>query len=258
MQKGVSAAQNIQLLRWASEVGITVAWNLLGGFPTEPKEEYDRQAGIIPWLVHLQPPMSCGKFRLDRFSPHFTRPESLGIHRIRPMPAYFYVFPLARRELMRLAYYFDFDHADGREPDTYIGSAGAEVHKWWSYRNKSSEPAPVLDATEVASGEFKITDTRPCRTAGEHELHGLPGMLYAQCDTAHTLPALARSTGRPAAEIERALHELIERKILLEIDDHYLSLAVMRCRASPPTPQNRHDWIQITPPQTAEPLPSAV
>ena len=30
MQKGVSAAQNIQLLRWCGEVGINVAWNLLG------------------------------------------------------------------------------------------------------------------------------------------------------------------------------------------------------------------------------------
>ena len=139
MQKGVSAAQNIQLLRWCGEVGINVAWNLLGGFPREPIEEYDRQAAIIPLLVHLQPPASCGKFRLDRFSPHFTRPESLGIERIRPMAAYFYVYPLTRRGLMRLAYYFDFDHADGREPDTYIGSAGSEVHKWWACRTNPAD-----------------------------------------------------------------------------------------------------------------------
>jgi ribosomal peptide maturation radical SAM protein 1 len=258
MQKGVSAAQNIQLLRWCGEVGINVAWNLLGGFPREPMEEYDRQAAIIPLLVHLQPPASCGKFRLDRFSPHFTRPESLGIERIRPMPAYFYVYPLTRRGLMRLAYYFDFDHMDGREPDSYIGSAGAEVHKWWACRTNQAETPPVLDAFENASGEFTIHDTRPCRVAAQHELKGLSGVLYALCDTAHALPALVRTTGRPAAELEPVLQDLLQRKLMLEIDGQYLSLAVMRRRVQKPIARNNHDWIQIAAAQTAEPLPSAV
>jgi ribosomal peptide maturation radical SAM protein 1 len=258
MQKGVSAAQNIQLLRWCGEVGINVAWNLLGGFPREPMEEYDRQAAIIPLLVHLQPPASCGKFRLDRFSPHFTRPESLGIERIRPMAAYFYVYPLTRRGLMRLAYYFDFDHMDGREPDTYIGSAGSEVHKWWACRTNSPESAPVLDAFENASGEFTIHDTRPCRVAAEHELKDLSGALYALCDTAHVLGALVRTTGRPAEEIQPVLKDLLQRKLMLEIDGQYLSLAVMRRRVQKPIARNNHDWIQIAAAQTAEPLPSAV
>jgi len=258
MQKGVSAAQNIQLLRWCSEVGMGVAWNHLGGFPGEPVEEYDRIADIIPLLVHLPHPSSCGKFRLDRFSPHFTRPDSLGIERIRPMPAYFYVFPLTRRELMRLAYYFDFDHTDGRDPDSYIGRVGSEVHKWWSGRTNSPEPAPVLDAFETASGEFTITDTRPCRVAAEHELKGLAGTLCAVCDTAHALGPLARAAGRPAVEIEPVLQDLVKRKLMLQIDDQFLSLAVMRNRVHKTIARNHHDWIQIAPAQAAEPLPSAI
>jgi ribosomal peptide maturation radical SAM protein 1 len=258
MQKGVTAAQNIQLLRWCGEVGINVAWNLLGGFPREPMEEYDRQAAIIPLLVHLQPPASCGKFRLDRFSPHFTRPESLGIERIRPMAAYFYVYPLTRRGLMRLAYYFDFDHADGREPDTYIGSAGSEVHKWWACRTNPAVDAPVLDAFENASGEFLIHDTRPCRVAPEHELKELSGALYALCDTAHSLASLVKTTGTPAAELEPVLQDLVRRKLMLEVDGQFLSLAVFRRRAQKPISRNNHDWIQIAAPQAAEPLPAAL
>jgi magnesium-protoporphyrin IX monomethyl ester (oxidative) cyclase len=159
---------------------------------------------------------------------------------------------------MRLAYYFDFDHMDGREPDSYIGSAGAEVHKWWACRTNQAETPPVLDAFENASGEFTIHDTRPCRVAAEHELKGLPGVLYALCDTAHALPALVRTTGRPAAELEPVLQDLLQRKLMLEIDGQYLSLAVMRCRVQKPIARNNHDWIQIAAAQTAEPLPSAV
>lgn len=263
MQKGVSAAQNIQLLRWCGEVGINVAWNLLGGFPGEDPNEYRRTAEIIPLLVHLQNPASCGRFRLDRFSPHFTRPESLGIHRIRPMPAYFYVYPLGRRELMRFAYYFDFDYKDGRDPDTYIRCAVEEVHKWWACQNNPDQLAPVLDAFETEPGVFHLRDTRPCRTAEEHQLTDVAGQIYGLCDNAQSLTSLARRTSQPLAAIEPILEELILRKLMLLIDDHYLSLAVIRRRVETEIPaisisRVTHDWIQIDKAATAQPLPAAV
>jgi hypothetical protein len=255
----VSAAQNIQLLRWCEEVGINVAWTLLGGFPGEAEEEYPKQAAIIPLLVHLQPPASCGRFRLDRFSPHFTRPQSLGIHRIRPMPAYFYVYPLPRRGLMRLAYYFDFDHVDGREPDSYIGVAGSAVQAWWQTRGDPAVPPPVLDASESDEGSIDISDTRPCRTAPAHTLDGLASRIYSLCDNARTVQGLERATGAPADEIGSVLAGLVDRKLTLPIDGHYLSLAVMRRRATRAVaPPVSHEWIPITPAPASKPLPASV
>ena len=54
------------------------------------------------------------------------------------------------------------------------------------------------------------------------------------------------------------LKDLLQRKLMLEIDGQYLSLAVMRRRVQKPIARNNHDWIQIAAAQTAEPLPSAV
>ncbi|MCI0442202.1 radical SAM protein, partial [bacterium] len=45
MGKGVSALQNIQLLKWCKELGVSVYWNLLWGFPGEDPLEYDRMTG---------------------------------------------------------------------------------------------------------------------------------------------------------------------------------------------------------------------
>ena len=70
--------------------------------------------------------------------------------------------------------------------------------------------------------------------------------------------ALVRATGRPAEEIQPVLEELAQRKLMLEVDGQYLSLAVMRRRMEKPIARNNHDWIQIAAAQTAEPLPSAV
>jgi radical SAM superfamily enzyme YgiQ (UPF0313 family) len=55
MRKGVSGAQNVNTLRWASYYGIHVGWNLLYGFPGETTADYAQQLAL-PWLRHLQPP----------------------------------------------------------------------------------------------------------------------------------------------------------------------------------------------------------
>lgn len=99
MDKGVTGFQNIQLMRWCEEIGIECAWNLLAGFPGEDPAEYEKTARLIPLLTHLTPPCSCGQIRLDRFSPFHSRSESFGFKKMRPARAYFFVFPLTRREL---------------------------------------------------------------------------------------------------------------------------------------------------------------
>ena len=76
-------------------------------------------AELIPLLTHLEPPTGCAKIRLDRFSPLFNKATSVAAAS-RPTLAYYYVFPLGRRELARLAYFFDFDYEDGRRPESYI------------------------------------------------------------------------------------------------------------------------------------------
>ena len=44
MRKGVTGLQNIRLLKWCAEIGVTLSWNVLYGFPGEAPEEYERMA----------------------------------------------------------------------------------------------------------------------------------------------------------------------------------------------------------------------
>lgn len=57
MKKGVTAFQNVRLLKWCAEYVLRVFWNVIYGFPGEPPDEYARMAGVVPSLVHLQPPV---------------------------------------------------------------------------------------------------------------------------------------------------------------------------------------------------------
>jgi ribosomal peptide maturation radical SAM protein 1 len=218
MRKGCTAFQNLQLLRWCDEVGMGVAWNILYGFPDEEPAEYARVAELIPLITHLPPPAACSPFRMDRFSPLYEQAGESGLTNVRPARSYYYVFPFGRRALARLAYYFEFDFADGRDPARYTRAMGREVHIWLRQRERE---VPRLDA-RWRDGGFDVIDTRACAVAGEHRLEGAEAALYNACDTARPLARLG--------DMADAVARLVDRRLLVEADGRFLTLAVLRER----------------------------
>lgn len=229
MRKGCTGLQNIQLLRWCEELGIGVGWNILYGFPGESPSEYERMARLIPLLAHLQPPGYCGHVRLDRFSPLFVGREESGLTGVRPMSSYSYVFPLEDEDLRRLAYFFEFDYVDRRDPRSYTGELMREA-RLWAERNQDPSRLDLLQAGPVAI----ITDTRTCAVKPTHVVSGLAAKAYLACDVIQTPASLARKLGQSLSEPEaRALLEpFLAGRLMVEMDGHYLSLAVLRNRAT--------------------------
>src|SRR5690606_15426652 len=68
MDKGSTAPMNVQLLKYAREVGLHTTWLLLYGFPGEDDDRHAAVAEWLPALFHLQPPRCVGKVLFDRFS----------------------------------------------------------------------------------------------------------------------------------------------------------------------------------------------
>jgi ribosomal peptide maturation radical SAM protein 1 len=231
MRKGSTGFQNIQLLRWSEELGVQVSWNLLAGFPGESPAEYKRMARMVPLLTHLPPPASCTRIRLDRFSPFFSQPQDFGFVRIRAAPAYFYVFPLDGRALAKLAYFFNFDHADGRDPDAYLSELQREVQRWSAARTAQPGCRPKLDA-EFTSDGLVVTDTRDVASAPCHHLTGIAAEIYVLCDSAKTVGGLLRhprlESNKPL--VQPTLARLRDAKLLMEVGEQFLSLAVFRNR----------------------------
>jgi ribosomal peptide maturation radical SAM protein 1 len=232
MKKGCTALQNIQLLRWCKELEMTVAWNILGGFPNELSEAYDAMAALVPLLTHLPAPAACSTIRLDRFSPLFTECERLGLTRVRPKPAYYYIFPFGRLELQRIAYFFDFDYADGRHPEEYMAPLHRAVASWWEAALLPGEQQPRLDATWTAPDEVIIRDSRDCATEPTLHLSGSAARVLGACDQAHSLSGVARCLGGATAgqTILSCLQDFLDRGLVIEMEGLFLTLAVMRNR----------------------------
>jgi len=226
MRKGCTGLQNIQLLRWCEELGISVCWNILYGFPGEPPSEYKRMAELIPLLTHLQPPAFCESARMDRFSPMFDAAEQFGLARRRPIPSYSYVYPLKGPDLEKLAYFFEFDYVDGQQPDQYVKDLIREVEGWASLRRQHRTQLDLYQAESVVL----INDTRPCAVKRTHVLTGAAAKIYLLCDTSQSSVKLALKLGGAVSEYEiRALlAEFLASKLMAELEGQYLSLAVIR------------------------------
>ncbi len=226
MEKGVSGLQNLQLLKWCRELGIRPYWNLLWGFPRESPEDYDRMAELIPWLTHLQPPVKAGPFRLDRFSPNFTRAAELGLDNVAPYPAYRHLYPGANGNFSNFAYYFEYGYQEEQKVADYTAAVGQRVAEWQDVHADSD--LFFIDKAET----LFVFDHRPAALAQAETVTALGRFLLLACDEIRSLDALARTARETLAstvdraDFEQTVSALVARGWLVAEGDQLLTLAV--------------------------------
>jgi ribosomal peptide maturation radical SAM protein 1 len=221
MDKGCTALQNVQALKLAAENGLFVQWNLLYGFPGESDEDYAAMAALMPKLRHLQPPGTMGRARADRFSPYFTRPESFGVT-LEMAGAYRFLYPFGEASVRRLAYHFEMRSEALDRLDARIADTALEYAIW---RDRAGESALYC---EEMGGAVKVTDERWGRPRSSALLEGSEAAVLRLCwkMTPRHAIATALEERYGAAALDRALASLIERGVLLQEADTYLTLAL--------------------------------
>jgi ribosomal peptide maturation radical SAM protein 1 len=227
MRKGVTALQNIRLLKWCAEIGVAPSWNILYGFPGEAPEEYQRMAELVPSLVHFDPPKFT-PMQVQRFSPYFDAAAQFGIEIVGPEPYYRFLYPVDEATLRDIVYDFEHRYADGRDPASYTGTLGAAIDKWRSagaaaYRSLAYRRGP---------GFVIVEDRRPGFEKTDYQFDGDEALIYLACDAGATpeqIYALLKGGEDPpdVEEIREFLDELVESKIMFREGNLYLALAVL-------------------------------
>jgi ribosomal peptide maturation radical SAM protein 1 len=242
MRKGVTGLQNIMLLKYCREAGIGVAWNWLWGFPNEREEEYQRIARWVPLLHHLAPPSGFGRIHLDRFSPLFELWERYGLANVQPNFAYRSLYPIDRETLRDLAYYFDYDYVDGRNPETYTKGLAKELTNWMKI--SESQDHPILAMLDLQSC-ITVYDTRRCAVEKIHVLSDLEAELYRQTTCVRDYGLLLKScldSGFQSSAVEEALRSLSDRKLLLIDGGRCLALACDMTQQE----SDKTEWSELT------------
>jgi ribosomal peptide maturation radical SAM protein 1 len=232
MRKGTTALQNIQLLKWCREFGVSPIWNLLYGFPGEVAADYEESARLMDAIHHLAPPFSglvC--IRVDRFSPFFMNPEQLGIRNLRPDRAYRYVYDLPDDALADLAYYFEYDYADGRRADQYLTPVRQALGRW-SRSGGNRGLVYTDDGTRLG-----LCDFRPGAARIWTPLTGIRREIYLFCDRHRSFERIAAFAAErgAGAGVREYLDEMVEGRLMVAADGHYLALGIPAEPQPPPS-----------------------
>ena len=243
IDKGTTALQNVQLLKWARELGIFITWNFLWDIPGEKDEWYGEIADWLPKVAHMQPP-GIDRIQFHRFSPYHQRAADFGLS-LTPYPAYRSVYPVAEAQLSELAYYFD---SNGRPPAQTVLAARPHLKRviqivgrwnqlWGLAGTVGIEEKPMLLIARDAFG-LTITDTRPGAVASEHRLTGLAARVHDLCDSVTSLATLETMlAGDPdppgEAGIRAILADLEQRQLVLHHHGRYLALAMRQISRIP-------------------------
>jgi ribosomal peptide maturation radical SAM protein 1 len=211
MDKGVTASQNINLLRYSRSVKMVMTWNLLYGFPGDTKEEYEETLYLLPFLRHFFPPAGPFKLSLDRFSPYYDFPEKYGITNRRPIKGYRGLYP-ETIELPKMAYHFEGDYESAScENSGLIADIQREVDIWEAMWNEGSDKIPRLHVKKMFNGRLALIDTRG--------LSGTQDFQFIDQAQAEVLLANTVSEDHPLA------HWALENKLAVQLDKKVLPLA---------------------------------
>jgi ribosomal peptide maturation radical SAM protein 1 len=224
MRKGVRAAQNVNLLRWAQYYRIDVGWNILWGFPGESEQDYADQVRIIGHLRHLTPPSNVTRVWMERFSPLYREREALRMAGVRPEPSYRYVYPDGV-DLERVAYFFEYEL-----PVPPPGAASRDltdaVSEWQNAWRAAQRPALTYRS---APGFVQIHDDRGNGPAGVYAFEDKLAEIYLACVERPTTAAAVRErigSEVPAAAIEEAFGEFEQRGLMFLDGTLALALAL--------------------------------
>lgn len=245
MRKGVTAIQNIQLLKWCDEFGVDPFYNILFGFPGEVPEDYQDLPRTIRLLMHLRPPGGLNKVVFERFSPYFFDRDSFGLN-LRANSAYFYIFPESRVEMDKIAYFFEGEWQNQvAQPTEYIQPTREAVSHWVD----AWKAGTAFCCYEKGLNHILIHDSRPRSFGSKVEerrvyLNEQMSAMYLFCDENRSAAAVYQmmmekfGSGITEKTVRSWLDNLVVQELMYKDGDRYLSLAVRRKRPSRPTLPN--------------------
>jgi ribosomal peptide maturation radical SAM protein 1 len=224
MRKGTTQLQNVQLLKWCREFGVKPEWNLLYGFPGETPSDYAEMLPLFDAVDFLEPPGAHGPVRLDRFSPYHSDPHGFGMESVEPLGPYRHLYPFPQESLLRIAYYFDFQYIDRRDPQTYVQSVLTRVQRWMDEGQNGG-----FWLVNDGSGSIVLVRDRTGAARETLQLHGWQADAYLACDRARSLAGLRRIA--ELADVDHGmLHGFLEwcvqQRLMLGQNGLYLALAV--------------------------------
>lgn len=177
LNKGITAKDNLQLLRYGRAVGIDLHWFMLWGIPRDKLTYYEEILTILPLIRHLQPPAAFFCVHLERNSTYVEHPENYQIANLRPWEVYTMIYP-EWADIANLASFFVGDYpCESLDHPEIIQKIADDVVQW---RNVWERSALVM---VPVAGHYMVYDRRGAEQSHNYILEPSQAQGIMQCKT---------------------------------------------------------------------------
>ncbi len=225
LNKGTSAIQNLETMKHCEALGIKQTSNLILCFPGSDQEDVRQTLRALEFAAPFRP-LKVAHFWLGIGSSVYRNPVQFGLTAVYNHPRYRALFPAEVTGSVRLLV------------QTYRGDRTLQQRLWRPVKQrvrqwkadyadlKCSGEGPILGFRD--GRDFLIIRQR--RIGGDpirHRLTGTSRKIYLQCSRHRSFKTiLQRFPEFSEGKIRSFLHMMVEKRLIFEENDRYLSLAV--------------------------------
>ncbi len=226
LNKGTTAIQNIEIMKHCETLRISNSSNLILCFPGSDHKDVDETLRNLEFTLPYRP-LKMVYFWLGLGSPVWRHPENFGIKAVFNHRNYAGIFPLEIFKSMQFAI------------QSYRGDLGHQRKLWTPVKKKLKAWEKTYDELRRGSRHENILSfsdgrdfliIRQKRTQGGHLTHRLEGTsraIYLFCQEHRSLKRiLERFTAVGSDQVVPFLRMMVDKKLMFEENNKYLSLAV--------------------------------
>ncbi|MEJ2102708.1 MAG: RiPP maturation radical SAM C-methyltransferase, partial [Desulfobacterales bacterium] len=226
LRKGTTAIQNIEIMKNCEALDIRSISNLILQFPASDEQDVSETLKTLEFVLPFYP-LKAVDFWLGLGSPVWQQPKKYGLKAVFNHPNWAYLFP---REVYRKVPFIIQAYRGNLTYQRKIWRPVNEKLSLWQkqYAEIHSGPGdlPILNFRD--GGDFIIIRQRRFRNEPvSHRLVGTSRLIYLHCQKPRSMKAIfTEFTDLPGDKILKFLRMMVDKKMMFEENNHYLSLAV--------------------------------
>jgi ribosomal peptide maturation radical SAM protein 1 len=226
LHKGTSTIQNLEIMKNCEALGIENISNLILYFPGSDERDVALTLQNIEFALPYRPLKTAG-FWLGRGSPVWCNPKAYGIRAVFNHPNWAVLFP--RKTCRNLGFMIQAYRGDlGYQRKIWqpVKKKVAIWHKIYTDLHQGPSRSPILSLRD--GGDFLIIRQRRLDTEPlNHRLTGTSRLIYLFCSHHRSLKKIRdRFPAFSEGKILAFLKMMVNKKLMFEENDRYLSLAV--------------------------------
>ncbi len=226
LKKGTTAIQNLEIMKHCEELGLVNSSNLILQFPGSDPEDVEETLRNLGFALPFRP-ARCVNFWLGMGSPVWQNPQAYGLQSVYNHPNWDILFPSQiTRSVDFMIQAYRGDRARQKKLWRPVGQKLRDWEKAYQELHKDSVSPPILSFRD--GRDFLIIRQRRLNAEPmTHRLVDASRAIYLFCQHHRSLERILQQFPEvPEDKVLQFLKMMVEKRLMFEENDSYLSLAV--------------------------------